>query len=434
MHFRSLIFINAIWIATSQVALSQPAVAPAQSQKIAVEGGTIHLGNGEVIHDGVLVFDKGKIEYVGTDKERARAVSNRIDARGRHIYPGLIALCSGIGLNEIEQVRATLDQKEIGQWNPNIRSLTSYNTDSKIIPTLRSNGVLLAHVMPLGGVISGQSSVFQLDAWNWEDALIRADIAVHLHWPKMEGARRGQPGPKSVKSDQYREAVEEIQHYFNEAKFYLTRNELAEKHLPYEGLKGLWTGQKKLFIHVEQAKAMLHAVSFAQEMGVSYVLVVNDEVRHVLDFIREAGCPVVINPPHQLPRNEDDPIHSVYALPLLMEQAGILYAVRMEGYWEFRNLVFQAGQNASYGLPYEQSLASITLNAARILGIDSICGSIEAGKDATFFISEGDALDMMTHKVIRAFIRGRDIDLDNKHKELYRRFWYKYHPDIPVKY
>src|ERR1700744_2315939 len=167
--------------------------APAQSKPIVITGVTIHVGNGQVINNGYIAFDKGKITAIG---EGAAPTSGAdvIDAAGKQIYPGFICPVTTLGLIEVEEgARGTVDDTETGDLNPNVRSIIAYNTDSKVIPTIRSNGILLAQTTPDGGIISGQSSVVQLDAWNWEDAAYKTDIGVHLTLPVARAARRRGP-------------------------------------------------------------------------------------------------------------------------------------------------------------------------------------------------------------------------------------------------
>ena len=402
---------------------AQPTPAPPQKEAVAIVGATIHIGNGKSIPNGVVVFDGGKILYVGNSMSVAETAKQIINATGKHVYPGFIALASNLGLAEIEQVKATLDYAELGNYNPNIRSLRSYNTDSKVIPTIRSNGVLMAQSTPQGGVIPGQSSVFQLDAWNWEDAVYAADEGIFLNWPNPSGlVRRGKPEP----SNPYDQEVAALELYFQKAKAYHFEKSPAEKHLGYEAMRGLWNQNKTLYIQVNRAKAMVHAIQFAQKHNVRVVLVGAQDAVHLLDYLKEQNIPIILSQPHRLPNYTDESIDLPYALPVMLQKKGILFALSLNGFWEQRNLAFQAGQCLAFGLQYEEAVAAISLNAAKILGISNRCGSLETGKDATLFISDGDALDMKSHQLTHAYIQGRTIDLDNKQKELYRRYKEKY--------
>jgi len=176
-------FLTILTLATLGSAFAQnPAPARAQAGAIALTGATIHVGNGQVINNGVIVFDKGIITAVGEASTPTNGASV-INVSGKHVYPGLISPGSTVGLQEYASVRATLDFNEVGVLNPNIRALIAYNTDSEVIPTIRNNGVLLTQAMPQGGTISGSSSIMQADGWNWEDAVLKKDDGIWLNWP-----------------------------------------------------------------------------------------------------------------------------------------------------------------------------------------------------------------------------------------------------------
>jgi imidazolonepropionase-like amidohydrolase len=409
----------------------QPAPAVNQKEKIAIIGGIMHIGNGSRLDNGCLIFDKGKIIYAGNDLKKADGISNKISAEGKHIYPGFICPATNLGLAEIELVKATIDNQELGTFNPNIRSLISYNTDSKIIPTVRSNGMLIAQVIPSGGIISGQSSIMQLDAWNWEDAVIKSDEGIYLNWPQPnpQRMRTAEPAEVAITSDRYMKEFNDIEKYFDEAFAYSQKEYKNELNLGYEALRELWTGKKKLYIRVNQAKQIIQSVLFAKKHKITPVIVGGNESWLVVEFLKLHNVSVILNELHNLPDHNDDDIYMPYKIPKILKDQGVGFCLSINGFWQQRNLCFQAGQTLSFGLSYEEAVASISLNAAKILGIDQQCGSLETGKDASFIISEGDALDMKSNNIIRAFIQGRDINLDNKQKELYRRFWSKYHPE-----
>ena len=158
--------------------------AKAQTKPVAIIGATIHTGNGQVIENGYISFEKGKITGIGNGigMEFNSGNTNIINAKGKHVYPGFIASNTSLGLIEVESgARGTDDQGDVGEVNPHIRSIIAYNTDSKVIPTLRSNGVLMAQPTPAGGLVSGQSSVVVLDGWNWDDASYKNDIGIHMY-------------------------------------------------------------------------------------------------------------------------------------------------------------------------------------------------------------------------------------------------------------
>ncbi len=410
---------------------AQIAPAAKQTDDIALTGGIIHVGNGDVIQKGVLILEKGKLKYVGTDFNKAASIKKQIDVSGKHIYPGFICMATNLGLAEIEQVKATIDYEELGPMNPNVRSLTSYNTDSKIIPTVRSNGMLLAQVIPNGGIISGQSSVMQLDAWNWEDAVVKADEGIFLNWPSPNPPRRfGLDADKSQPdSDRYQTEVNNIKNYFEEALAYSKVPHKTAINLAYEAMRDLFNGKKRLYIRTQSAKTIIQSVQFAEKYGLKPVLVGASEAWRVLDFIKEHQIAIILGQVQSLPQREDDDYDQSYKNPKILSDQGIVFCFSINGFWEQRNLHFQAGHALGFGLDYEKAIQGLSLNPARILGLEDRLGSLEVGKNATLIVSEGDILDMRSSRVIHAFIDGRAINLDNKQKELYRRFYSKYHPE-----
>ncbi|MBD1393622.1 amidohydrolase family protein [Mucilaginibacter glaciei] len=407
--------------------------AKAQSKPVIITGGTIHVGNGQVINNGYITFDKGKITGVGEGAGPSSGYEV-VNATGKQIYPGFIAPMTTLGLVEVESgARGTVDDEETGDLNPHVRSVVAYNTDSKVIPTVRSNGILLAQPTPSGGIISGTSSVVQLDAWNWEDATYKKDMAVHLNWPSAGGGGRRRGGNVAVPgvvqetpAERAQKAIDAITRLFVEAKGYADGTRPATSNIRLEAMKGLFNGTKKLFVIADGAKQIMQAVAFGKQMGVSVVIVGGKESYLVADVLKENNVPVILRETQTLPDRDEDDVYLPYKLPKMLQDAGVLYGLTGTGFWRQRNLPFEAGEAVGYGLTKEQAVAMISLNNAKILGIDKTTGSIETGKDANLFISTGDALDMIGLNVETAFIQGRNINLDNLHKQLYKKFSDKY--------
>jgi imidazolonepropionase-like amidohydrolase len=386
---------------------------------------TIHTVNG-VINNGYFVTENGIITHLGDRYESRTGDPAAVDLNGKHIYPGFIALNTTLGLSEIDAVRATLDYNEVGVIIPNVRAAIAYNTDSRIIPTVRSNGILLAQVTPSGGLVSGSSSVFKMDGWNWEDALYKADDGIHLHWPNMyvNTGWWAEPG-ETVKKENQKE-LENLEKFFGDALAYYKAGIPAEINLRLEGAKGLFDRSKNLYVHVDYVKGIIAAVAFAEKFGARLVIVGGGDAWLVTDLLKEKGVSVIITGTHRLPGRSMEDVDLPYKLPYLLQKAGVLYAISCQGAWEQRNLMFNAGTAVAYGLSREEALQAITINPARILGIDSSAGSLAVGKAATYFISSGDALDMRTHNVEAAYINGRSIELRNHQEDLYRKFSEKY--------
>ena len=427
-----IFYISCLFIIANAAAQETMLPALPQKETIALTNATIHVGNGQVINNGTVIFKNGKITEVGANASTSGA--RVIDCNGKHIYPGLILTASQLGLIEVNSNRATVDASEIGEMNPSIRSLVAYNTDSKVINTLRTNGILLANVIPAGGIISGSSSVVQLDAWNWEDAAYKTDVAIHFRMPSLlnrPGARRGGgfgaqvPAADPVKTGL--EQIEKVKLFFREAKAYLAETKHENTNLKFEAVKNLFDKKQKLFIHCNIVKEMLLAADFVKEFGFDVVLVGAVDSWQVADVLKQNNIAVILNQLHDLPTMIDDDVDQPFKTPAMLQKAGVLFTINDDdGNTRYRNLPFNAGTAATYGLSKEEALSAITLNAATILGIADKTGSIETGKDANIVVSEGDILDMRTNIITNAFIQGRQVDLNNKQKQLAEKYETKY--------
>jgi imidazolonepropionase-like amidohydrolase len=408
---------------------------PKQTGTTVITNATVHVGNGQVLEKASIVITDGKITAVGANVT-APAGATTVSAEGRHVYPGLILPVSTLGLVEINSVRATVDAVEIGELNPNIRSIIAYNTDSKIINTLRSSGILLANIVPQGGLLSGASSVVQLDAWNWEDAAYKTDAGIHFNMPSLlarpQGFRGGggAGGQQQPPVDQVKlglEQVDKIKTFFREAQAYNSMKEHEETNLKFAAVKGLFDKSQRLYIHANTVKQMLVALDFVKEFGCDVVIVGGSESWQIADLLKQHNVPVILNQMHSLPTSTDDDVDQPYKTPAILQKAGVLFAINDEdGQTRGRNLSYNAGTASAYGLTKEQALQAITLNAAKVLGVADKTGSIEVGKDANIVISTGDILDMATSTVTDAFIQGRKINLDDKQKQLNERYKSKY--------
>ena len=430
-HMNKYLYTLLILAAGTLTCFAQANISPAakQTKTIAITGATLHIGNGTVIQNGTIVFSNGKILSVTANGQAPQDDVSIIKAGGKHIYPGFIAPVTNLGLTEFESVKATLDFEEIGNFNPHIRSLIAYNTDSKVPATLRSNGILMAQVTPEGGSIAGSSSVVQLDAWNWEDAAIKADDAMHMNWPVTPRFRgfggRMQLTPE-VLAERKQNAINELEQFFSEASGYAAIATPSVTNSRFAAMKHLFDGKQQLFITANSQKDIIAAINFAKRFNIKPVIVGGDEAYLITDFLKENDISVVVKQPHALPNGTDDDVNMPYKNAAVLANAGINVVISIEGYWQQRNLPFMAGTVSAWGLDKEKALSAITLNTAKVLGIDKTTGSLETGKDATLFISTGDALDMKTNHVEKAFIQGRDINLDNLHKQLDRKFSEKY--------
>ena len=409
---------------------AQQTPASKQSIAIAIEGATAHLGDGTVINNSLIMFENGKITFVGSANAKIARKGNVINAKGKHVYPGFIAANTTLGLGEIDAVKASIDEREIGTMNPHIRSIVAYNAESKVVESMRPNGVLMGQITPRGGIISGTSSVVQFDAWNWEDAALKVDDGVHMNWANSITFGRWwageDPGAKASKT--YPKTIKNLENYINDAKNYL-KGKRNPENLEFEAIAGLLNGTKKLFVHTNGEREITDAVHFANKYNFKLVIVGGDEAYKVGNLLVKNNVPVIVQRAHRIPSGDDSDYDFSYKLAKLLLDKGITVAIGMNGQMErmnTRNLPFYAGTYAAYGIDKEVALKMITSNSAKILGIDDKVGTLAVGKDATLFISKGDALDMRTNIISEAFIQGRKLSLETHQTRLWKRYANKY--------
>lgn len=432
------IFLFLSLLVTALAGYSQPDIYPAPENKgvILIRNANIHVGNGTVITNGSILIRNEKIEKVGSNID-VPSGAVVYDVKGQQVYPGLISPVTNLGIKDVNgMVPGTNDYNELGDYNPSVRSIVAYNTDNHVINVLRTNGILLANVVPQsegGGdqMISGTSSVVQLDAWNWEDAAYKMDGQMHVNMPALVQRRsRFSFTGRQSNSDPEKEGLEKIaqlKQFFLDAKSYLGEKQHEEKNLKLEATKGLFDKSQKLFVHCNAVKEMLLAIDLAKEFGFDVVIVGGADSWQIAPLLKANNISVILDQMHSLPMTEDDDIDQAFKTPAILEKAGVLYAISdVDGTTRGRNLMYNAGTAAAYGLTKEQALSAITLNPAKILGIDNSTGTIEAGKDANIIVSEGDILNMEESIVDLAFIQGRKINLENKQTQLSDRYQHKY--------
>ncbi|WP_166919563.1 amidohydrolase family protein [Flavobacterium poyangense] len=412
---------------------AQQIPAPKQTKSILILNATAHLGNGTVIQNSAVGFKDGKISLVAdatTIRLAADAYDTTIDASGKHIYPGFIAPNTTLGLVEIDAVKASDDEEEIGSFNPNVRSIIAYNSESKVVETVRPNGILMAQVTPRGGRISGTSSVVQLDAWSWQDAILKENDGIHLNFPssfKRSGSWF-EPGVIEPNKD-YPKQIEEINAFLVNAKAY-NQTAAKERNIVLEATKALFDGTQTLYIHADEEKQIIDAIQLAADNQINKIVIVGGfEAYKSADLLKKHNVGVLLRRVHDMPTNDDQDVNLPYKMAKILTDKGIIVGLENSGDHErmsVRNLPFLAGTCAAFGLDKEIALQLITSNTAKLLGIESTVGTLETGKDATLFISEGDALDMRTNKLTAAFIQGRTINLETFQTKLNDKFKAKF--------
>jgi imidazolonepropionase-like amidohydrolase len=405
-----------------------------ENQSILLLNGYLHIGNGEVIESGLVGIKNGKIDLVRNslaytyNKEDWDTI---IDLQGQHIYPAFIAPNSTLGLTEIDAVRATRDFDEVGQYNPHIRSQIAFNVESKVISTVRTNGVILAQATPRGGDISGTSSIMALDGWNWEDATILKDDGIHLNWPISAGQSGVSNEVNTARNkENYSKEKLAIFQFFEMSLKYASFSEKDQNDVRLNAMIDCFKGNKRVYIHADELQQLQDAIDFSIHFDLPFPVIVGGYDSHLVTRkLKDANIPVMLVRTHSLPQNEEDAVDFPYHLPAMLQEAEVKFCLQNEGAMETmnaRNLPFQAGTAMAYGLTEEQAIRSISLSTCEIVGIDRDFGSIEEGKSATLFVSQGNALDMRTNQVNVAIIRGLFMPTRNFQQELYEKYTRKY--------
>jgi imidazolonepropionase-like amidohydrolase len=408
-----------------------------EEQAILIRGVTVHTISGDIIADGAVTIIDGKIGSVGTTDEIAVPTDARViefdDDQPHHLYPGLIDADTALGLVEIEAVRATKDTTETGELNPNAKALTAFNPDSELIPVARAEGVLIGLVVPRGRLLRGQSALMMLDGWTGDDMALEPAAGMHLSWPSpVRGRSWENDDSTDERRKRHRERLEKIGEFFEQAKIYRTARADESVHAKYDprfdSLVPVIAGEQRLFVHANDVRQIEEAIAFAVEHDLKIVIVGGYDAELCAELLIQHEVPVIVTGTHRLPRNRHAAYDEPFTLPARLKAAGVTYC--LSGYDRFsaagvRNLTQHAGTAAAFGLEPEEAVRAITLAAAEVLGVADRIGSIEKGKDATLIIADGDVLEIHAN-ISHAFIQGRAVDLDNRHKRLYRKYQQKY--------
>jgi imidazolonepropionase-like amidohydrolase len=421
----------ALTLATTLAAAQdlQPS-APPQDHPIFLVGATVHTISGETIENGVVSLTEGKIGIVADHEIMSRINltpdTEIIDLTGKHLYPGMIDSVTTLGLQEISAVRAMNDYNEVGDMTPEVRAYVSVNPDSTVIPTARSNGVLTFGVFPTGGTIPGRASVLQADGWTNEDMTLARDSGLIINWPRMRNTGKN----KSKANDRRDQTLENLNTIFDNATTYAAKHD--EIDLKLEAIATTLPGdtQNPIFINANDYDQITAAINWAKSRNLNPIIVGGRDAHLCTDLLVSTNTPVIIGGTYNFPKRADAPYDQPYTLPAKLEQAGVLWSLSMSGrHAHERNLpeaiaiaVAHAPNNT---LSQEAALRGITLNAAKILGLDDQLGSIEPGKAATLFVSDNNILNV-TSIVTHAWIQGRTIDLANKQTKLRDKYREKY--------
>jgi imidazolonepropionase-like amidohydrolase len=391
--------------------------SPPQKNPIALVGGTVHTLNGEAISGGTVLMIDGKIAAVGQNIELP-AGTEVIDTRGKHVYPTLILGRTTLGLTEIGAVPVTTDLNEAGNINPNIRAEAAFHPESNHIPVAAVNGIGVAVPGPTGGLISGLTAAMLTDGWSWDQMILKAPLALSINWPNMVDA---------TARDQ---AMKELNDAFDSARRYLqARNApgtLQVIDIRWEAMIPVLEGKLPVMINAAEIRQIQAAIAWAEKQQVKMILVGGRDAYYVADQLKAKDIPVMITPVIGSPSRQWEGYDFSYTLPIRLYEAGVKFSIAGEGSAAGApRLPKHAASAVAFGLPAEEALKAITIYAAEILGIEDLVGTIEAGKDASIMITDGNPLELST-QIEQVFIQGRAIDMADKHRQLFDKYLEKH--------
>ena len=404
---------------------------PPQSQAVALQGATIHTVTNGVIENGTILFDNGLITAVGTDIE-IPAGARVVDVSGKHIYPGLIDAYTTVGISEIGAVGVSNDVNELGDFNPNVRADVAVNAESRHIGTTRSAGVLVAMSTPGGGLISGMSSALSLEGWSWEEMSMESAAALNVNWPNPNPRRSRRfggfgPGPQE-EPPSYEEQVQEVKSFFAEARAYrdaVAAGEEIRTDSRYAAMIPALDGLIPVVVNADGAAQINDAITWAQEEGLRLVIRGGGDALHVADRLVANDIPVILTSTMSAPDRAYEGYDGAYSMPARLHEAGVKFAISGgSGSLYSNRLPWEAGVAVAFGLPEEEALKAVTINAAEFMGIDDRVGSLEPGKQATLLITTGTPLDM-TSDIEQSYIQGREIDMMDIQKWFFEKYMKK---------
>jgi imidazolonepropionase-like amidohydrolase len=391
-------------------------------------GATVHTVSGETLAPGQVLIRDGKILAVGTHLVPADA--RTIDLKGQHLYPGLIALNTVLGLTEISGLRQTQDSAEVGEYTPDVQSWIAVNPDSELIPVARANGIALFEPVPKGSAVAGQSGIMTTTGWTSEEMTVHQPAALHVFWPKLDLTilqREGARGKTKAKPLEEQALAD----FFDEAKAYARGKAAAsDGNAPapipaWEAMLPFVKGEHPIVVHADDVRQIRAAVAWAGTNGYRMILAGGREAARVADLLAATKIPVIYEHAQTQPVRDTDPYDRPFATPALLTQAGVkvVFSIGSDAFNAglIKNLPYAAAQAVAYGLAPEVALKAITLYPAELAGVADRFGSIEPGKNATLVATTGDILDIRSN-VTRMWIHGREVSLDTRHTRFYERY------------
>lgn len=421
----------ALLLTGSQQAKAQITEKP-EFGKIAITGGTIHTVTNGVIENGVILIEGEKITLVAQNA-RIPADFTKVEANGKHIYPGFMDSGNSLGLVEVNAVAVTVDNEEVGEFNPHVLAFTAFNPHSAAIPVTRVSGITHVVSSPEDGRISGQAAIMDLWGYSPDSMALDATGAMVIQWPNSSrGGWWDNRSEEEVKK-QFQENLDKLNEMLNKARFYDAMmnaymedpdgKEQPDKNIRLEALRATVNGETPVIINVSREKDILSAIEWVKrEKNADLNIIFRgvEEGWRVAEEITEAGIPCLVRALY-LPTRGYDHVHRPYENAGVLHDAGVKVAMISSEVENVRNLSFEAGYAAAYGLGKEEALKAVTINPAEIFGVDHLVGSIEEGKQANLFIASGDPFEPVT-QIEQVFIKGYMIPMVSRHSQLYEEF------------
>lgn len=423
-HFR--------WLAALVLFLG--AVADVRAQTILLRGATVHTVSGETLSPGDVLIQDGKITAVG--KSLSAPGAQVVNLTGQHLYPGMIALDTALGLVEIGAVRATDDTTEVGDYTPDVESWIAVNPDSELLPVARGNGVAYFEPVPQGGVVAGQSALDRIEGWTTEQMVVKKPLALHVFWPRMEldttpKERMSDPSKWKSFEDQDKERrakLRELADFFEDARAYAKAKDAAtnnaappEKVPAWEAMLPYLRGELPITVHADEARQIKTAVAWAITNHFKIAIAGGHDAWRVADLLATNKIPVIYEHTFAAPERDTDAYDAQMHAPEVLHEAGVQVSFSIGGATLVKNMPFAAAQAVAFGLPPDEAVKGLTLYPAEIAGVADQLGSIEVGKEATLFVMDGDLLDIRS-TVKRMWMAGKEVSLESRHTRLYEKY------------
>lgn len=429
-----------------------------QAESLRLDGAIVHTVSGPSLTNASVLVRDGRIAAVGPGAD-GQAADKVISLEGSHLFPGLIAPVTVLGLVEIDGLRQARDTTEVGDYTPDVHAWIAVNPDSDLLPVSRANGFTHAQAVPAGGTVAGHSSVLRLEGWTIEEVAVRRAAGLHIYWPSFAldvssrpaGARGdGWKSPEDQAKERDKK-LREIDEFVDQALAYDRARGAAGlgqappvtleaasgraagivetngfKIVPaWEGMLQVLRREEPVFLHADDARQIESAVQWAVRRGFKAVISGGRDAARVAPLLATNKVPVVYEHVFTQPTRDIDPYDVQFAAPVILHRAGVEVSFS-EGTDRFgassiRNVPYAAAQAMAFGLPRVEAWRGLTLYPARALGLADRLGSIEPGKEASLVAVSGDILDIRSN-VRRLWIAGREVSLESRHTRLYDKF------------